>query len=133
VVKIDQAFVSAFKAGDFGLPIAYENEQYPAKGSPKGAYAELLMIQNNVTPFSLAHTDETDGIFRVILRYPANGGAIPAKQKAESIANAFRVGRRISYDGVTATVIGSSRVPGVPEDGWYKQVLSFQYRSFITR
>ena len=72
VVKIDQAFVSSFIAGGFGLEIAHENLAYePTTGTE---YAELRTLNNDVTAYDLATLDITDGVFRVILRYPANSG-----------------------------------------------------------
>lgn len=131
MLKIDQALLSHFIGGNYGLPVAHENQPYqPTNGQP---YAEVLVIQNSVTPFSLASSNETDGIFRVILRYPADGGAVPAKQKAEAISNGFAIGSRLEYQGVAVTITAQSRVPGVPEDGWYKQVLTFNYRAFTDR
>ena len=129
-VKIDQALISAFIAGDFGIGIAHENLPF-TPGSD--AYAEVLVLQNDTTPWSLKHTNETDGVFRVILRYPADTGAIGPKQKAEEIFNVFKIGSRHSYDGASVTIITNQRQPGVQEDGWYKLVLSMEYKAFITR
>lgn len=130
-VKIDQAFVEAFIAGAFGLEIAYENQDYtPTEGTP---YAEIVMIPNDITPLGLAQTDETDGIFRVLLNYPENKSDLPAKQKADEIFAAFPIGRVLTYSGQRTTITNQSRARGVPEDGWYRLSLSFSYRSFLTR
>lgn len=133
-VKIDQAFTQAFIDGSFGLPIAHEAAPYkPSNGT---AYAEIFILPNDITPYSIGSTDETDGIFRVILRYP-NGAedenGISAKTKADEIFAAFPIGSRVTYSGVSATVTSLSRQRGVPENGWYSLVLSISYRSFLAR
>lgn len=147
-VKIDQALLEQFLNGSFGLDIVFENGDYAIYNEGDGtfeyhegvyeptigrAYAELRIVQNDVTPFSLKHTNETDGVFRVILRYPLNGGAVPVKTKADEIAQAFKVGQSLSYGGVSLTIVGSNREPGAPEDSWYKIVLTLPYRAFLTR
>ena len=76
-VKIDQAFIQSYIDGSFGLPIAYENSPYsPIAGT---AYAELRNITNPIEANSITDTNETTGIFRVVVRYPADSGAITAK------------------------------------------------------
>lgn len=129
--KIDQALISRFIAGSFGLPIAHENSPYsPVPGT---AYAELLVLQNDTTPATLKHSNETDGVFRVLLHYPADTGAIAAKLMADTIFAQFKVGQRLTYSGVTLTITGNQRQPGYSENGWYKVVLTTPYRAFIAR
>jgi hypothetical protein len=129
-VKIDQALLQAFIDASFGLDIAHENLPF-TPGSD--AYAEVLILQNDTTPWSLKHSNETDGILRIILRYPADTGAIAAKQKAEEIFNVFKIGSRHVYDGATVTITSNQRARGVQETGWYKLVLSMQYKAYLKR
>lgn len=129
-VKIDQALVQSFIGGDFKIGIAHENIDYAPDNNP---YAEILVLQNDTTPWSLNHSDETDGVFRVILRYPAGSGAVVAKLKAEEIRQHFKIGTRIAYDGVSLTIAGSQRQPGVQEQGWYKLIINLSYRAILTR
>lgn len=131
MLKIDQALISAFIDGGFGLPIAHENIDYaPTAGT---AYVELLVLQNDVTPATLADSNDTDGVFRVILRYPIGGGAVAAKTKADQVFTVFAIGQRLSYDGVTLTILRNSRQPGVAEEGWFSLVLDMPYRANIVR
>jgi hypothetical protein len=130
-VRIDQAFVSAFIAGNFNLPIAHENLPYePIAGT---AYAAINVLQNDTTPRSLNSSDQTDGVFRVILHYPVNGGAMAAKNKAADIFATFKIAAQFCYGGACATVVAHQRQPGVAEDGWHKIVADIRYRAFITR
>lgn len=136
-VKLDQALVSAFIAGGFGLAIAHEN--YPYNPVPQTPYAELLVMQNDMTPGTLDDSNDTDGIFRVILRYPPNTGAIAAKKKADDIFSVFKIGQKLSYEGITLWIMGNRRdvpvsVPGVDQDSsWYKLVLTMPYRATLAR
>ncbi len=131
VVKIDQAFVSSFIAGDFGLEVAHENQPFsPTTGTE---YAELRTLANDVTAYDLSTRDITDGVFRVILRYPANSGAIAAKTKADEIFSAYPIGSLVTYEGQAATIISQQRQPGVSEDGWYSLVLTLGYRAKLQR
>jgi hypothetical protein len=131
VLKVDQALVQSFINGAFGLPIAHENIAYtPVNGVP---YTELLVLPNDKTAFSVSDTDETDGVFRAILRYPVDTGAIAAKTKADEIFNIYKIGSSISYSGQSVEIVAVSRQPGVVESGWYKIIISVRYRAFIGR
>lgn len=131
MLRVDQALLTAFTEANFGLPIAFENDHYdPVPGTP---YAEVRVRQNDVTPANLKHSNATDGVFRVILRYPANTGAVAAKAKADEIFAVFKIGQSFSYDGLTLTVTKNQRAPGVAEDGVYKIVLTIPYRAFTHR
>lgn len=140
-VRIDQAFVQAFIGGNLGLRIAHENMPFDPEESDipvhvsgyDAAYAELLNLPNDITPFSLADSDETDGLFRVILRYPSGSGAIAAKKMADRVMSLFPIGSQVCYEGQCATVTGRRREPGTPEAGWYKVLVTIFYRAFIRR
>lgn len=131
MIEIDQALVEAFIDGSFGLPIAHENAQYsPVAGT---AYAELRVLQNDRTPFAVDGIDETDGVFRVRLFYPADKYSISAKTKADAIFAVFKIGKKLTYGGTTLRITSNQRQPGLAEDGWYQLVLTINYRAFITR
>lgn len=130
-VKIDQAFINTFIDADFGLDIAHENLSYsPTAGTE---YVQLLNIPNDITPFSVKETNETDGIFRIILYWPVDEGAIQAKLKADEIMDAFTIGSQVCYDGQCATVTRLSRQKGIAENGWYKTLITIAYKAFIRR
>jgi hypothetical protein len=131
VIEIDQALVNTFINGGFSIATAHENLPYqPTAQTP---YAELIVLQNDVTPATLNDSNDTDGVFRVLLRYPLNTGAIAAKQKAAQIFTVFAIGARLSYNGVTLTIMRNNRQPGLAEDGWYKLVLDMPYRANFAR
>jgi len=130
-VKIDQAFTNAFITAEYGLPIAHENLPYvPVPGT---AYAELIVAQNDQSPFSITDSNETTGVFRVILRYPLLSGAIGIKTMADTISATFKIGTLLTYDGQSVKINRVGRDVGFPEEGWYKIVLTFTYWAYIAR
>lgn len=130
-IEIDQALIQTFVNGAFGLPIAHENQQYtPTAGT---AYVEIRVLQNDATPFTLKDSDETDGVFRVRLFYPADTGAVNAKSKADEIFATYKIGTRLTYNNVSLTVMSNQRQPGLAEDGWYQLVLTINYRAYVAR
>jgi hypothetical protein len=127
-LPIDQAFINQFIEADFGLPIAHENAPYdPLPGT---AYAELICINNDFTPYSLSDSLETEGIFRVILRYPIGGYSITAKTMADLILAAFPINSLVEYGTSKSKVIKHQRNTGAPEEGWYKIVVSITHKTF---
>jgi len=131
MLKVYQAIVQSFIDAGFGLPIAHQNINYTPENGV--AYAEIYVAGNDVTAFDLAYTDETDGIFRVILRYPVNSGAVAAERKSEEILRYYHIGKQMEYDGQIVSVRSYSQEPGVPEDGWYKAVLTIRYYAYLRR
>ena len=130
-VKIDQAFISAFIDGDFGLSIAHENKNFePTAGTE---YVELINIPNDITPLTVNGATETDGLLRIILYWPENKGSIQAKLKADEILTAFSMGTRVCYDSQCATITRLGRYAGVTEAGWHHTIITIGYTAFISR
>lgn len=130
-VKIEQAFLSDFIAGDFGLPVHHENTEYaPEPGSP---WVSVKMFENPVTAFTVADHDETDGFFQFTLHYPEGEGAMPAKAKCEEVFAAYPIGRRVTYDGQAAHVTARHRVDVGPQGGWFMVTGRIIYRAFVAR
>jgi hypothetical protein len=132
-LKIEQAFLLSWlnDNAEFSLPTAYENKDY--KPTLQTAYAQIINLPNPLDPLSFKDSDETSGIFRIILRYPINESAIIAKTKAQEILDAYKIGTIVSYLGQSGIIRKTMRQNGAPEDGWYKTVLSLEYFAIITR
>lgn len=130
-VKIDQALIQHFINGNFGIGIAHENQIYsPVVGTP---YAEISVIQNDITPVDLSFENETDGIFRIVLHYQADTGAVEAKLMADTIFAYFDIGETISYNGQSVWVSSHHRYKGAVEQGWYKIIMTIGYQAYIRR
>lgn len=131
MIKVDQALISAFIDSNFGYPIAHENQHFePQPGQP---YFEIYVLPNDLTPLTISDTDETDGVFRVVMRFPENSGAAFAKSEADYIFSKFPIGKKIEYEGQQVLVTRHNRQRGINEGGWYVLVLSIGYRAFIRR
>ena len=128
---VDSALVESFIDQDFGLPIAHENRNYkPISGT---AYAEILVLQNDKTAWSIEDVDQSDGVFRVILRYPSGKGVGGIKNKADEIIDTYKIGSRIIYNDQVIEVTAVNRAVGVQETGWYKMVIDVRYKTFFRR
>ena len=128
---VDSALVGSFIDQDFGLPIAHENKDYkPISGT---AYAEILVLQNDKAAWSIEDVDQSDGVFRVILRYPSGKGVGGIKNKADEIINTYKIGSRIIYHDQVIEVTAVNRGVGVQETGWYKIVIDVRYKTFFRR
>ena len=131
MVKIDQAFINTFIDASLGLEIAHENVSYkPTAGTE---YVELINIPNDETALSINDSNETDGLFRIILYWPINEGSIAPKTKADEILSSFKIGTRICYDSQCVTITRTSRQQGSAVDGWYKTIITIRYYAIIGR
>jgi len=118
ILKLDQALVTDFVAQDFGLPVAHENADY--KPTAGDEFVQLTNFPNEVRPVGLSDTDEMDGVLQFVLYYPTGKGAYDAKEKAQTIFDAYPAGRELTYSGATLYIRGHERPSAFPEDGWYK-------------
>jgi len=133
MLKVNQAFVDSFiKAGFFDKKmIAHENVIFtPPKD---GMYAEIMVIENDVTPLDLNSINESDGIFRVILRSPAGGGAVAVRTMSDKITAFYRIGKTIEYDTQRVVIRKFSAAPGESRDGWYTFIITIYYKAYTRR
>lgn len=132
--------------GQFALDIVHENGGYSVWGGSlythaSGVYQpnanrEFCEIRNfpaGKTAFSLANSDEFVGLFQVILKYPADIGAITIKQKAEDILRVLKVGATLTYSGQSVEILSNTRDGGRIEGGFYQIVIRANYRAFTPR
>lgn len=130
-IKIDLALIQTFIDGAYGLDVSHENLSYtPTAGSP---YAELTVIPNDITPLTLADSNETDGIFRIILHHPLDKGAITSKTMADTILGDYAIGTTLTYDTQDVLITGNGRETGIAEDGWYRIILTVRYYATLNR
>jgi hypothetical protein len=131
VLVVDQAITQRVIDAALGLPIAHENIDYtPISGTP---YAELKVFQNDLTAFSVTSSAQSDGFFQVLFHYPQNTSAIQAKTKADQLMASFKIGQKITRDGVTLVVNRVTRLEPSTDGGWYRLPVRIFFRSFLTR
>lgn len=127
MLEADQAFVQAFIAADFGLPVAHENEDYSPQGS---AWVQLRCFPNETSVDAVdASTSLADGLWQFTLHYPLGSGAIPAKAMRQTIFDAFPLGSRLSYGGQSVTVANHDPFDAAPQGGWFQVVGRIFYQA----
>ena len=126
--SIPAALIAHYRAGAFFTDAltAYPNAAF-TKPAPTVAWASVFNIPATTAPLSLSDSDEMPGVFQIDLNYPLNKGAGAAQAMAQQIRAHFKRGTRVS--GVEIGAV--SYVPVGPLDGWYRGVVSVEYRGFV--
>ena len=121
MIEAQQAFVSDFITQAFGLPIAYENDDYdPTPGTP---WVAIRTFPGQTFPGAIAGTQpEQAGFFQFVLNYPTGEGAMAAKLKAQDIFDAYPIARRVTYGGEAARVTSYQQFDTSPQGGWFQLV-----------
>lgn len=145
-IKIDQAFVSEILNGGLALDVVHENGGYSVWGGSaythhngvytpdaQTAFLEIKTFPAGKDAFSLAHSDESVGLFQCIVRYPVDTGAIAVKTKADQVLTLFPVGGVITYSTQSVNIVSNSRDGGRVEEGFYQIVVRANYRAFVQR
>lgn len=129
---IPAALIAHYRAGAFFTDAltAYPNAAF-SQTKPKPpttvAWASVFNIPATTAALSLADSDEMPGVFQIDLNYPLNNGAGAAQAMAQHIRAHFKRGMRVN--GVEIGAV--SYVPLGPVDGWYRGVVSVEYRGFV--
>lgn len=125
---IPAALIAHYRAGAFFTDAltAYPNAAF-TKPAPTVAWASVFNIPATTAALSLSDSDEMPGVFQIDLNYPLNKGAGAAQTMAQQIRTHFKRGTRVS--GVEIGAV--SYVPLGPVDGWYRGVVSVEYRGFV--
>lgn len=121
MLEAQQAYIGDFISQSFGLPIAHENANY--EPTPGTAWVRLRCFPGQVVPGALnADAQETAGFWQFTLHYPTGEGAIGAKSQAQTIFDAYPLGRRVSYGGETFRVTALQQFDASPQGGWFQVV-----------
>ena len=125
---IPAALIAHYRAGVFFTDAltAYPNAAF-TKPAPTVAWASVFNIPATTAALSLSDSDEMPGVFQIDLNYPLNKGAGAAQTMAQQIRAHFKRGTRVS--GVEIGAV--SYVPLGPVDGWYRGVVSVEYRAMV--
>lgn len=126
--SIPAALIAKYRAGVFftDARTAYPNAAF-TKPEPSVAWASVFVTPAQTAALSLSDSDEMAGVFQIDLNYPLNGGAGSAQAMAEQIRTHFRRGTRAG-----SVELGTvSYVPLGPVDGWFRGVVSVEYRALV--
>lgn len=118
----------ATRLSTLGLPTQYENSQYSPVAGVTYLKEDLLPADN--TSITLNQSTMHSGIYQVSVYAPKDankgGGYAIAKQVLEK----FERGLRLTYDGLTVTIMSASQSPAfISSDRWVVPV-SIIYRAF---
>ena len=131
--EVEDLLINSFDNAEFDLPTKTENEIYdPVIGT---AYAELIVLPNEKTAYSVKDTDQSNGIFRIILRYPIGESKDTIKAKADEIFNVYKLHSIVTdtENNNYAEIIKQNCQEGVRETAWHKLVLDLYYQTFTRR
>ena len=145
-INIDNALTSAILAGGLAIDVVHDNGIYSEWGGSaythsqgvytpdaNREYCEIKVFPASTTPFSLATTDEERGLYQVIVKYPADTGAIAAKTKAEEILGLFDPNSGLTSGGQKVHIISKTRDGGRVDGGFYQIVIRVEYRAYVAR
>lgn len=126
--SIPAALIAHYRAGAFFTDAltAYPNAAF-TKPAPTVAWASVFNIPATTAALSLSDSDEMPGVFQIDLNYPLNKGAGAAQTMAQQIRAHFKRGTKVGGAFMGAV----SYVPLGPVDGWYRGVVSVEYRGFV--
>ena len=110
------AFEEAINAINPTIATAYENVSFtPTSGVP---YQELYDIPASNNHLFIDNSDfEGLGIFQITLKYPSGAGMKTVSNRAELYVSSFPVGRKLTKNGDTITVLQTPKVNNLGVDG----------------
>jgi len=112
------------------IPVAWENSSYtPVTGR---AYLRATLLPADTDGLGLADnsTDEHLGIYQVDVFAPIDTGKGQAVMLADSIADQFKRGTELIYNGVKVRIKTVSRSTGSRDGSWFIVPVYIQYYSF---
>lgn len=110
-------------------PVAWENVEYaPVVGT---LYLRPTLLMGDSTQASLGDSgeDENIGVYQVDVFAEAGTGKNAAIVMADNIANHFKRGTDMVYNGRTVRVQSASRGPASTSDGWYQMPVNITFYS----
>lgn len=114
------------------IDVAWENEGYtPVTGI---AYLRATLLPADTAGVGMADnsSDEHLGIYQVDVFTPTDDGKGQAVNLADDIADQFKRGTELTYNGVTVRIKTVSRSSGSRDGSWFIVPVSIQYYSFTT-
>ena len=127
--KAKLAFEEAINAISPTIATAYENVSFtPTINVP---YQQLYDIPSSNNHLFIDNSEfEGLGIFQITLRYPSGKGTKDAFNRAELYVSSFPVGRKLTKNGDTITVLQTPQIDVLGVDGdRYVVAVSINYKS----
>lgn len=114
------------------VPVAWENKLFtPANGA---VYMRQTLLPNSAEGLTVSNSsdDEHLGIYQVDVMSPIEGGKAVAINLADDIADQFKRGTILTYNGVNVVVRNVSRNGGRRDGSWFIIAVSVSYRSIVS-
>ncbi len=113
------------------LPTQWENSQFVPTANQ--TYLAEAFLPAATVPVGIASTaaQELFGIYQVMVMSPKGGTKGPAKVATGQVLAAFPRGLRLTYSGVTVTIMRSYLGPSIMQGDRYATPVSIDYRAFV--
>lgn len=109
-------------------PVAWENRAFePTQGT---LYVRQTNLQGDTIQATLGESgeDETVGVYQIDIFSPQGEGKKEGIDMSDAIANRFKRGTVMTYNGVNVTVRSVSRGASINSDGWFQIPITIVYR-----
>ena len=120
------------RTNSLSLPTAWENIAFqPVTGT---LYIRPTLMPADTVQAGLGSSglDEHLGIYQIDIIAPSANGKGTATIKADAIADHFKRGLVLTYNGVNVRLSKTSRGLGKRDEAWYVIPIFITYQSFIT-
>ena len=112
-------------------PVAWQNTVFKPAKSTLYLRPSLLPVSSAQIGLGSAGLDEHSGIYQVDVYAPSGKGRSEAEVKADSVADHFKRGTDLTYNGVTVRLGDTSRNQGLMEDDRFVISVSINYSAHV--
>jgi hypothetical protein len=109
------------------VPVAFPNVPYKPQAKTTYVRASFLPAETAQASLGANGKDETNGIYQIDV-VVARGTGRP--QLVDTVADLFKRGTVLSYNGVTIRVRSVSMAPAILEDEWYFVPISVNFQTY---
>ena len=114
------------------IPVAWENVKYLPVTGAKYLRETLIPSSTEQVELGAAGIDETLGIYQVDAFTPAHSdlGKSEAQILADGVANQFKRGALLTYNGVNVRIRKVSPGGGAIDGAWYMIPITIEFKSY---
>ena len=110
-----------------GTPVAFPNVPYTPQAGKTYLRAFYLPAETVQAAMGSIGKDETNGIYQVDVVVPRGSGR---PQLLDTVADLFKRGTVLTYNGVSVRIRSVSLGPAILEDEWYFVPVSVNFQSY---
>lgn len=111
------------------LPTHWENAKFTPVADQ--IYLSESLLTGETLPLGVASTssNEFGGVYQVLVYAPLDANKGPARSAADTVSSAFKRGKRLTFDGVTVTILRTSQSPAFVSGNRWVIPISVTYRA----